>query len=123
MTARTTGFGSACGDCRVDGVAPRDVKKDAASDRALEVVDHRAHARERGLALVVDDAALLRELLFSGLELADEHLDRVDGAFLLQAVLGRACAQKSTSEHGVDSRRVAIFDVRASGSSTIGSAQ
>ena len=30
LTARTTGLGSACGLGRVDGVAPRDVKKDAA---------------------------------------------------------------------------------------------
>ena len=95
LTARTTGFGSACvGYCRVDGVATYK-KGRRASDRALEVVDHRAHARQSGLALVVDDAALLRELLFSGLELADEHLDRVDGALLLQAVLGRACARES----------------------------
>ena len=36
-----------------------------------------------------DNAALLRELLFSVLELPDEHLDGVDAAFLLQAVLGR----------------------------------
>ena len=64
-------------------------------------MDHRAHARERGLALVVDDAALLRELLLARLELADEHLDGVDGALLLQAVLGRACAES------ILSRRVA----------------
>ena len=79
---------------RVDGVAPRDEKKGRrAPDRALEVVDHRAHARQSGLALVVDDAALLRELLLARLELADEHLDRVDGALLLQAILGRACVR------------------------------
>ena len=68
--------------------ASRQKKGRRAPDRALEVVDHRAHARERGLALVVDDAALLRELLFSVLELPDEHLDGVDAAFLLQTVLG-----------------------------------
>ena len=81
--------------------ASRQKKGRRASDRALEVVDHRAHARERGLALVVDDPALLRELLLARLELADEHLDRVDGALLLQAVLGRACAES------ILSRRVA----------------
>ena len=103
--------------------ASRQKKGRRAPDRALEVVDHRAHARERGLALVVDDAALLRELLLARLELADEHLDRVDAAFLLQAVLGRACVQKSISERVASSHVGSLsFMSGGSNSSTIGSA-